>query len=260
MSRTLKKPTLIFGMICVFLLINSIFSLAENNPSPTSSPIKEGGVTIPLIKFDPKDGTIDYLDRGGGLTGIKNGKTGSISFWYRPVAKKTRQWILTSSDDRISIRHDSNKRFILSLRNAIGGYIFLAESSVLTPGELIHVFISWDLADFKGNLYINGVDKRYALQFFNKEIEYNVSNWQVGNRVLVPQPFEGELGQFWFTTEYVDPTISISKFYNNGPVDLGQDGSATTGIIPLIYLNNSPANWHKNLGTGGGFSLIGTLK
>ena len=260
MSRTLKKPTLIFGMICVFLLINSIFFLAENNPSLTSSPIKEGGVTIPLIKFDPKDGTIDYLDRGGELTGIKNGKTGSISFWYRPVAKKTRQWILTSSDDRISIRHDSNKRFILQLRNAIGGYIFLAESSVLTPGELIHVFISWDLANFKGNLYINGVDKRYALQFFNKEIEYNVSNWQVGNRVLVPQPFEGELGQLWFTTEYVDPTISISKFYNNGTVDLGLDGSATTGIIPLIYLNNSPANWHKNLGTGGGFSLIGTLK
>jgi hypothetical protein len=121
------------------------------------------------------------------------------------------------------------------------------------------VFISWDLANFKGNLYINGVDERYALNFFNKEIEYDVSNWRVGNRVLVPKPFEGELGQLWFSTEYVDPAIDVSKFYNNGPVDLGQDGSATTGIIPLIYLNNSPANWHNNLGSGGGFNVIGTL-
>ena len=86
-----KRSTVIIGITCIFLLIISIFSLAENNPSLVTSPIREGGVTIPLIKFDPIDGTIDYLNRGGGLTGIKNGKTGSISFWYRPVATKADQ-------------------------------------------------------------------------------------------------------------------------------------------------------------------------
>jgi hypothetical protein len=255
-----RRPTLVFGVTCLFLLINFTLVFAQRGGSPTSPPSKEGGgITIPIIKFDPTDGTEDYLNRGAGLTGIKDGKTGTISFWYRPVATKADQWILTSSDDRFTIRHSLNTRFILSLRNSIGAYIFLAESSVLTPGQLIHVFISWDLANFKGNLYINGVDERYALNFFNKEIEYDVSNWQVGNRVLVPKPFEGELGQLWFSAEYVDPTIDISKFYNNGPVDSGKDGSATTGIIPLIYLNNSLATWHNNLGSGGHFVKLGAL-
>jgi hypothetical protein len=98
-----KRSTVIIGITCIFLLIISIFSLAQRDESLTSypsregavtipiSPSKEGGVTIPFIKFDPTDGTDDYLDRGGRLTEIKNGKTGSISFWYRPVATKADQ-------------------------------------------------------------------------------------------------------------------------------------------------------------------------
>jgi hypothetical protein len=60
------------------------------------------------------------------------------------------------------------------------------------------------------------------------------------------------------------PAPTLAKFISGGkPVDLGADGSEPTGTAPAIFLRRAPAaaaaTFATNLGTGGNFSIEGTL-
>ncbi len=251
---------MIDGVVDAFVTETGVNGSASTNETYDGAndlyiPTNSGG-TIPMVKFD---GTNDYLNRGAGLTGIADGKTGTVSFWYRPTTVSGSQWILTSTNDNLYLRQ-SSAHFELTLRNSTGTYIFtITSSNDLVVGELVHVFVSWDLGNAKGNIYINGVDKENSLTITNDDIDYTVSNWQIGNRVLLSDISEFEIGQLWFNTEYVEPTTDINEFYDDGPVSLGSDGSTPTGNQPILFLNNSLATWENNLGTGGNFTEVGGL-
>src|SRR6185295_18112501 len=43
------------------------------------------------------------------------------------------------------------------------------------------------------------------------------------------------------------------------PVSLGSNGSTPTGSAPLVFMSGDISAWFTNKGTGGGFTLSGTL-
>ena len=230
---------------------NASFDASAATYSPT------GTGTVPLIEFD---GTNDYFNRGAPLTGLVDGKTGTLSFLMRPTATNGSKFIFTSTAESVFVRTVGDA---LDIKLFTGSTTLLQmfATQVITVGKLVHIFASWDLGNNKANIYIDGVDKTtIAVGPINNNIDYVKDNWHVGNRVLIPTSFmEGVLGQFWFSSEYVDPATDINKFYINGPVDLGGDGSLPTGTQPIIFLNNSPATWGNNLGSGGNFSAVGSV-
>ena len=83
-----------------------------------------------------------------------------------------------------------------------------------------------------------------------------------GNIRGAPGP-TGDLGDLWFEDGlYIDLSVeaNLRKFigaYGN-PVDLGADGSTPNTTAPIVYLGRDIATFHTNLGTGGGFTLVGT--
>jgi hypothetical protein len=229
---------------------NELFDSSAATYSPT------GTGTVPLVGFN---GTNSYFDRGDPLTGIVDGKTGTLSFLIRPITLGNNA-ILTNTTNRFFVRQFGSNLDI-NMKNAGGNTLLLnfGAQNVLEVGKLVHIFVSWDTGNNKAQVYVDGVDKMFLpAAIVNENIGYARPNWNVGSEVSAPVQIEGVLGQLWFSTEYVDPAVDISKFFNNGPVDLGPNGESPTGTSPVIFLNNSLATWGTNLGSGGNFSAVGT--
>ncbi len=253
------------GTVDAFSDVTGVDAAASTNEDYNASKdyyeaTRTGTTTIPAVTFD---GTNDYLSRGAGLTGIADGKTGTLSLWFRPTANSGSEWILTSSSDNFYLRQN-NLGFELTLRSSTGAYILtITSKNELVVGELVHLLVSWDLGNSKAHLYLNGVDKEDFETITDANIDYTVSDWYVGNRVLVSDISEGEMSQLWFNTEYFDITNATNraKFIDalGNPVDLGPTGTNPTGNQPLIYLNNTTSTWQNNLGSGGNFTENGTL-
>lgn len=259
-SRPVLK--IIDGAVDAFETETGVDTSASTNESYTGNLYTSTRSGTP-IQFVGLDATLDnFLNRGGDLTGITDGKKGTVSFWFRSVAATGNQFILTNggnSKEGVTI-YQSTTAINISLRDASNFILWLSSGpGSFEIGTLIHVFASWDLGANKADIYINGVNKTGTPAITNSNIDYTAVNWKVGDRTNAANfQFKGDLGQLWFDTKYVDPSTDLNKFYNNGSVELGSDGSTPTGTSPKIFLNNSFSTWQNNLGTGGNFSVVGS--
>jgi hypothetical protein len=63
--------------------------------------------------------------------------------------------------------------------------------------------------------------------------------------------------------EYVDLSVEANrrKFISSAgkPVNLGASGSVPTGTAPIMYFKGPASAFPTNLGTGGNFTVTGTL-
>ncbi len=227
------------------------------------------------------DGTNDWLSRGADLTGIVNGKVGTVSFWIKSGADAQNNEIIVNqnlsgaSTGRFRIKLAGNKIEIAG-KNTGATEILKIESSansVQVADGWVHVMASWDLATSAEHLYINGVSDITVTTSTNDNIDYTSTtpDWGIGSE---PDGTGGRLNaglaQFYLNTaEYVDLSNAENRtfFYNanntgsspSGAVDMDADGSSPTGSQPIIFLNNPLATWHTNLGSGGGFTENGAL-
>lgn len=203
----------------------------------------------------------DFLSRGADLTGNADGKTGIISVWVYPTETGITNDIYLTDHANFDVRINSANVVEILGANSSGTLILDIESSVsLSVNNLYHIVASWDLASTTAHLYINGVDRLVSTTLTNDTIDYTSANHYIG--VLGNTRFKGEMGQLYGNwAEYIDLSVAgnLDKFYNGGPVDLGADGSTPTGTAPLTYLNNPYDTFEQNLGTGGNYSVSGTL-
>lgn len=58
-----------------------------------------------------------------------------------------------------------------------------------------------------------------------------------------------KVSQVWMSNTFVDLSTNLSKFYDNGPVDLGSNGTATGLAQPLIYHYGDASSFPQNRGT-----------
>lgn len=142
-------------------------------------------------------------------------------------------------------------------------------------GEPNHVLISWDTTSPTNALlacYVNGVPSIKAGAIgADFDIDYT-SSGDVGvpgfigvNARTARRAFD--VGEVFLDTAHsiVTPKNAIAradveKFLKNGQVQsLGADGSTPFGVAPAVYFRGNAASFPTNRGTGGAFTLTGSI-
>lgn len=225
------------------------------------------------------DGTNDYMTRGAGLTGAVDSKSGILSVWVRidAVTVSSLQPVLTGvtsvggATDRFYAYVDAAETFGISVKNAAGTEILGIDAPSVTfaVGGWYHVLVSWDLnTGGARSLYINDVSSVRQITFTNDIIDYTLGDWGVGALANGSVKFNGAIAELYFAPgQYLDFSVEANrrKFITARglPVDLGLTGLGPTGVQPLVYLSNrngeAVANFATNKGSGGNFTITGTL-
>ena len=85
----------------------------------------------------------------------------------------------------------------------------------------------------------------------------------IGAQAAGANKFPGDIQFFWFDDSYIDLSVEANrrKFFDaeGRRQFLGADGSKPTGSQPLVYLDNDAGKFEKNRGSGGDFSVTGSL-
>lgn len=220
------------------------------------------------------DGTTNGIQRGADLTGIANGKTGTISMWCNFTASSSGTQTLWSSRDNATLGNTfrtvrtSTGNFQVLALNSAGTTIMSVVTSTtpISSAGFYHIYFSWDLAVInKAYLYINGSSVALTYTTFtNDTIQYSVPNHGVAGNLLSPfsPTTPAMFGQVYVNySTYLDPVTNIDKFYGgtSTPVSIGSSGSIPSGSSPIVYLDGNATGILVNRGTGGNFSAFGTL-
>jgi hypothetical protein len=224
-----------------------------------------GGFTVGAIDFD---GTNDYLTRGADLTGLADGKQGTLSVWLRiDGGNGTDRRILTNTSQRFAVVRSSANVFLINGNNSAGaGILTLTTLNTYTAGaSWIHLLASWDLAAGAAHLYINDTSDVDSNSTVNDTIDYASGNVAVGAAVAGGNPWHGAMAELWFAGTYMDLSSSSNrrKFIdaNGNPVDLGYTGAIPTGTQPALFLRSAIGQaasvFATNKGAGGNFTVNG---
>ena len=217
------------------------------------------------------NGTNSSLRKTSALTGITDTKTVSCSFWVNPGAiSGGESWLFMLNSGA-----GSQRGFQISFSNTI--WRFFAYNSAGTQilgstastsygaGEPYFVQISVDLSNSaKRRIYINGVlDSTSWSPYTNDTISYTTANDIYIASDNSSQFVPGALSELYVTNEYIDFTLEANrlKFRDafGNPVDLTQQIEDGAIPNPAIYMRFPPTAFGTNYGTGGDFSISGTL-
>jgi hypothetical protein len=214
-----------------------------------------------------------YLKRGAGLTGAVDGKQLTFSLWVRRESAPASAVLfagvtaLNGATYRVQVILDiTTNKLHVQARNAAGTVILDVSSSALSLSRMHHVIGSFDLTNTgKRWLYVDDVsDLATVTTYTNDTIDLTVADWGIAAYPSGGTSLTGDLGDVWVSLAYLDLSIEANrrKFTTAlpQPVDPGEDGSMPTGAAPLIYLGQSIDDFETNLGTGGGFTLAGTIE
>jgi hypothetical protein len=224
------------------------------------------------------DGTNDYMSRGANLSGISDSKTGIFSAWIRFDADDTNRHTIFfgvhASDFVQVIREDSGSANRLTLQifnSSIPADIVIATSngSYVAAATWYHLLMSWDASTGAFAMYVNDVNDENFSVLDNNNARYSgYTNWRVGANSGGTEKMNGCLAEVYFAPgQYLDFDTESNrrKFIgaDGKPVSLGTDGSLPTGTAPRVYhhIDNGEAvaNFATNRGSGGNFSITGTL-
>lgn len=232
-----------------------------------------------LIDSAKFDGTTNYLTRGAGLTGISNGKQFTFGCWFRldggnaaemPFLAGARALASGTTDFEI-YRDTANKISVAANNGALTQTILVGStSSTFTSGATWHeLLMSVDMANSAGSLiYVDDADAGFTgTSFVNDVLRFTNADWSIGALADGTLKFNGALVDLWFNTSWIDLTVTANrrKFRNSvgKPIPLGTTGQFPTGSSPFVFdhltKGANASNFGTNLGTGGGWTIHGTL-
>ena len=216
---------------------------------------------IPLSIFD---GTNDFMSRGSDLTSNADSKVLTFSCFFSAAAGGN-QVLFDNLTDRCYGEILASGKMNFRGRDGASNVAWdIYSTTTVDDGNVHNVMFSVDAATGAYHLYIDGVNRADtgASSTANFTVDYTTGNFWVGVYGGSAEKLNGDLGQFyWNNAAYVDlssPT-NRAKFYNSGPVDMGATGALPTGASPRIFLNNVYTSFQTNGGTGGNFTVTGTL-
>jgi len=143
-------------------------------------------------------------------------------------------------------------------------------SSYTSSATWLHVLASWN-TNFAAlsklsHLYMNDVSDKTVNSDSNPafNVDYTSTNWAVGAITDGTTKLNGCLAEVYMAFgQYLDFSSSANrrKFISatGKPVDLGATGALPTGSQPTVYLNNPAASFGTNKGSGGDFTITGSL-
>lgn len=212
------------------------------------------------------DGTNDYLSRAD-LTGNADSKVFTISVWFScaDTFGTSGMGIYGNTNNRIYAEVNASGFVNIRGRDAAGNAAFDVLSTItVDDGQIHHLMASFNGATGAAHLYIDGVDALGSTSTGNYSVDYTETAHYVGS-LFASGKLNGKIGQLYINTTSASAYIDLSsptnrlKFWNSGPVNLGANGELPTGSSPIIFLNNPYTTFQTNLGTGGNFTVTGTL-
>ena len=217
------------------------------------------------------DGTNDWFELSGGH-GASDTKVGIVYLWVElDAADGVDQRILSSQTAGFIVYRKTSNKFSIYTEQPGGSTIALWYESASTylagSTAWLHLLLSYDTANDKKHLVINGVDDLGTVTNFVADalIDYTdtlglvgVSN-NTGSLIL-----NGGLAEIYVNTaEYMDITVEANyrKFISAAgkPAPLGPDGSIPTGSQPSVYLRDPFGSFETNYGSLGDFTVVGAL-
>jgi len=207
----------------------------------------------------------DWLDSAGvQLAGVADAKTGTFSGWVRrPSVAGTSRILGGSNNDRFGVQMASD-RFRIWIQDNTGTSVGSFYSyGGYAANTWYHVMASWDLANNRREIYVNGVDAHEVAwdnALVNANIDYvaGTGDWGIGALPTVGTAlWNGDMADIWFDhNTFIDLSVEANrrKFINadGTPVFLGGQGQLPTGSAPDIFMSGDTASWHMNKGSGGG--------
>jgi hypothetical protein len=229
-------------------------------------PIAAGGAgfTVNAVDFD---GTNDFLTRGAGLTGAADALTGIFSAWVRlDGGDGAARVIFTSAAAGVVITVNTGNKFLFTFTDVnTDDFSFQTVNAYTAGATWRHVLASWNITGAVQQLYITDAsDKAAGALDAIDVIDYTQTDWAVGGTTAGGSKFNGCMAELYFAPgQFLDFSVEANrrKFISAAgkPVDLGADGSTPTGTAPLVYLNGDETTFGTNAGTGGNFTITGTL-
>ena len=233
-----------------------------------------GGSSVNAVEFD---GTNDYLSRVT-PSGLSDGTDGLISFWLNPAADAVKYSILDNDRSQgfpgIQVQRNSSNKIRIDLTNDAGDMAVRLDSTAdVLAGAWHHIAASWTLnatsASRVMHLYVDGVDVKSVVANSGSSalsVGYvnDTNSWVVAAQTSpFSAKYAGCVAEFLFTPSYLNLSVGANleklRTAAGKPADLGADGSAVTGAQPLIYLKGVAAAFGANSGSGGDFTITGTL-
>ena len=224
------------------------------------------------------DGTNDFMTRGAGLTGASDDDIGILSFWARFDAGTGGQIILDGdtvlgggANPRVQVNRATSSGVVSILGYNLAGtnILDLRTTSTFSAGtSWWHFLASWDLSAAATHFYVNDASDKNAVTVTSSAIDYTLADWGIGASPSGGNKFDGCLSEVYFApNQFLDFSTESNrrKFISaiGKPVSLGTDGSTPTGVAPLVYQRlaggEAVANFATNRGTGGDFTITGTL-
>ena len=230
----------------------------------------------PNIIVDGCDFDAGMLSRTSALSGVSNSRTGILSCWFQPRQNTASITFLRGAGDQsLSFKRspggDGFSFPILILYNSSGTQIGNIFSDTHTPSNVgwYHLLVSWDLTNSYAHFYQNDAESldSGSLVLTDEDPVYTSSaTWEVGQSAASYGDWQ-QAELYFAPGQYLDfsKVSNRRKFINESgkPVHLGSDGSLPTGTAPAIYQHlddgETAANYATNAGTGGNFSVDGTL-
>lgn len=198
--------------------------------------------------------------------GFSDSKTGILSFWVKFTGSDgtSNRVLLDISTDRMFYRLASNA-MRATLYNTDGATLALNITSTATitaDGNWHHVLLNIDTSTAANCWWaIDGTEGTTINTRTDATIKWSAANWYVSYDSV---GLTGNLCELYFAPGQslgAFSSANVQKFRSTGakPVDLGSNGSTPTGSQPGIYLHGNSTAFNVNSGTGGNFTLSGTL-
>lgn len=213
------------------------------------------------------DGTNDFLDIAGALSGAVDNKTGLFSFWLNfNGGNGISQQILIGGDSDISFLRRTDDKIVFTLRDAANLIVWQAITTT-TFNDLsgwMHFLLSLNAGLPARHIFVNDILETVTSETTND----TTINWDgvvgaIGATAAAANKIDADMAEVYFTNEFLDISVEANrrKFIDldGKPVDLGGDGSVPTGTVPLVFQSGATVFWHTNKGSGGGFTENGAL-
>jgi hypothetical protein len=242
-----------------------------SNPFFVAGVLKPGGsvYTYTATAFDSGD----YLGHSGSLTSAADSKLMTVSFWlklndaaqngtvrklYSYLGDQSRIWLETDDTLRFSFEDNGGANFVAR---------YISTATFTQSASWRHVAIAFNVTGGGTSLrwvYVDGASDGGTWTFWN---DFAI-DWDSGGdhgimaRSSGTEIVTGSLAEFYLSTAHaVNLSTSLTLFRTAGgkPENLGADGSTPTGSQPIIYLKNPFGTFQNNLGSGGNFTVTGTL-
>jgi len=209
------------------------------------------------------DGTNDYLSRASDFTGNADGKTFTFS-----------AWVWRTGIDQIEIYSTQGSTFVcqaaangtldFALRNASNVVICqfaLASAETIPLRTFSHFLVSIDLSNVsKRHAYVDDAVPAGLswITHTNDSIDFTKSNHYINANASGVNPGQGRLSHVFLDYTYRDLSIEANRRLFITADRKPAQGQAA--LNPILYLPmDDPSTAHINQGTGGNFTLNGTI-